>query len=353
MGNSELRIENLPPQPPLPEGRWPEAGGEGDKGFRGWRVRSLLVCLFACLLGLTGCTSSDFTIQAQLDGIPERTVVIAYCSDQGMVTERVTLGEGNSFTHHGSSDEYTLVSLWNLQGQLIAQLVVRNGDKMTVKSDGLQLPTTQVTGNGVTEQWMKFRKENHQAYDSHDTATIDRLIEQYVIQHPDQLLSTVLLVADYSQLDGSKHVRQLLQTIHPDARPQQLVATIDYLLQQHKDMPERITSFTLYRLGKGFEELKANEKATALLFWSRHDEGRKEYVDSMRAIARREGDKVQLADILVDPDTTQWSKTVKSDSANWTHWWAPGGIMDPMLSSIAIMRTPLLVVTDSTGRIIY
>ena len=83
---------------------------------------------------LAGCTNSDFTIQAQLDGVSERTVIIAYNSDHGVVTERVKLEEGNSFTYRGSSDQYTLVSLWDLQGQLIAQLVAHNGDKMSIKN---------------------------------------------------------------------------------------------------------------------------------------------------------------------------------------------------------------------------
>ena len=226
---------------------------------------------FAIVLGvLTSCSSSDFTIQAQLDGVPERIVIIAYNGDHGIVTERVTLEQGNSVTYHGSSEEYTLVSMWDQQGQLIAQLVAHNGDKMTVKSDGLQLPTTQVSGNEVTEQWMKFRKDNNQAYDSHDTAAIDRLIEQYIGQHPDKLLSTVLLVADYGQLDGGKRMRQLLQDIHAEVRPQRLTSTLEYLLQLQHDMPERISTLTLYRLGKGFEDLKANERATVLLFWSRN-----------------------------------------------------------------------------------
>lgn len=309
---------------------------------------------FAIVLGvLTSCSSSDFTIQAQLDGVPERIVIIAYNGDHGTVTERVTLEQGNSVTYHGSSEEYTLVSMWDQQGQLIAQLVVHNGDKMTVKSDGLQLPTTQVSGNEVTEQWMKFRKDNNQAYDSHDTAAIDRLIEQYIGQHPDKLLSTVLLVADYGRLDGGKRMRQLLQDIHAEVRPQRLTSTLEYLLQLQHDMPERISTLTLYRLGKGFEDLKANERATVLLFWSRNDESRQACIDSMRAMARREGEKLQLADVLVDPDTAQWSRTVSKDSSTWVHWWAPGGVMDPMLGGIPIVRTPLFVVTDSTGRITH
>ncbi|MBR5727997.1 MAG: hypothetical protein IKS64_00340 [Muribaculaceae bacterium] len=318
-------------------------------------MKTILNILFlAVVVGvLTGCTSNDFTIQAQLDGVSERTVIIAYSGDHGVVTDRVKLEEGNSFTYRGNSDQYTLVSLWDLQGQLIAQLVAHNGDKMVVKSDGLQLPTTQVSGNEVTEQWMKFRKDNHLAYDSHDTTAIDRLIEQQISKHPDQLLSTVLLVADYSQLDGGKHTRQLLQSIHAEARPQRLVSSLEYLMERHQDMPERVTTLTLYRLGKGFEDLKVNEQATILLFWSRNDEARKACVESMRAKSRQSGGKIQLADILVDPDTTLWSKTVGNDSATWAHWWAPGGVMDPMLGGIPISRTPLFIVTDSTGRVTH
>lgn len=313
-------------------------------------VRLVFIVMVAVL---TGCSSGDFTIQAQLDGVSERAVIIAYSGDQGVVTDRVTLEEGNSFTYRGSSDQYTLVNLWDLQGQLIAQLVAHNGDKMSVKSDGLQLPTTQVSGNEVTEQWMKFRKDNHQAYDSHDTAATDRLIEQYIDQHPDHLLSTVLLVADYSQLDGSKRMRQLLQGIHAEARPQRLVSSLEYLMERHHDMPERVTTLTLYRLGKGFEDLKVNEQATILLFWSRNDKARKDWVESMRAMLKQSEGKIQLADILVDPDTIQWSKTISNDSATWAHWWAPGGVMDPMLGGIPITRTPLFVVTDSTGRVTH
>lgn len=301
---------------------------------------------------LAGCTGSDFTIEAQLDGLTEQTAIIAYVGDQGAVTERVTVQQGNVLKYSGHSTEYTLVSIWDLQSQLIAQLVVHDGDQMTVKSDGLQLPTLEVSGNKITEQWMKFRQKHQQAYDSNDTASINRLIEQQIKSHPDQLLSTVLLVADYSRLDGSKQMTQLLQAIQAEVRPPRLVNTLEYLSQMHKKAPNIIHSLTLYRYGKGFDNLSTGGKQTVMLFWSRSDDARGECIKTMRELANGQPQTFALADILVDTDTTQWSRTLKGDSTTWSHWWAPGGIMDPALEGIVIDRTPLFIVTDSLGQVI-
>ena len=315
-------------------------------------VNKIIVAMF--MLGLlslaTSCTDSDFTINAQLDGTPDNMVTICYVGNQGLVTERMMVEQGNQLTYKGSSDDYTMLWIWDTQRQLIAQMVVRNGDRLTVKSDGLQLPTLDIKGNEVTEQWMKFRKSNQEAIDNHDTEAINRLIEQQIAQHPDQLLSTVLLVADYSQLDNSK-VKQLLQSIKPDARPDRLVNTLEYLIEQHKQHTGIIRSLTLYRYNTGVQDLQMFNKSAALLFWSRYDTNRQAYVDSLRAISQRSGDNIVIADILVDTDTTQWTQNIKQQSSTWTHWWAPGGMMDHMLQSIAIERTPMIILTDSTSHI--
>ena len=314
------------------------------------------IILTTCLVGLmcltTGCTDSDFTINAQLDGTPDNMVTICYMGNQGLVTERMMVAQGNQLTFKGSSDDYTILWIWDAQRQLIAQMVVRNGDRLTVKSDGLRLPTLDIKGNKVTEQWMKFRKSNQEAIDNHDTNAINRQIEQHIAQHPDQLLSTVLLVAEYNQLDGNDKVKQLLQSIKPDARPDRLVSTLQYLIEQHRQPTGIIRSLTLYRHGKGIQDLELNAKPAALLFWSRYDTNRKTAIDSLHAMASRHGDNIIIADILVDTDTTQWTHNIKQTSTSWTHWWAPGGMMDAMLQSIAIERTPTIILTDSTSHII-
>lgn len=297
---------------------------------------------------MASCSGDGFTIEAQLDGVPERTVIIAYQGDDGIITDNVTLEKGNAINYHGSSQDYTLVSMWDMQGQLIAQLVTRDGDDITVKSDGMQLPTHEVKGNKVTEQWIKFRKDHQQDYDSQNYAAIDRLIEQQIKQHPDQLLSTVLLVADYSQFDDSKQVSRLLQAIQADVRPQQLVASLEALMAQKAAMPDKIDRLTLYRHAQGIDELQPDGKRLVMLLWSRDD---KSHAVDVAALRNKAGEGVTLADILVDTDTTRWSATLRTDSANWSHWWAPGGMMDAGLGGIVVSRTPWYVVVDSTGRI--
>lgn len=305
-----------------------------------------------CLMAwLTSCsTSSEFTIEAQLDGVPDGIVTIAYSSDDGMVADRVKLTEGNRVKYVGASQQYTLLWIWNTQGQLIAQMVVRDGDEITVKSDGLQLPTIDIRGNELTEQWMSWRKANIHAINSSDRSAIDKLIEKQIADHPDQLLSTVLLVAEYSQLDNPDKVRPLLQAISPDARPRQLVATLEAQLQPQRAV-QSLSPMTLYRHNKGFDELDTQGKNAVILLWSKADDSHKACLDSMRLWAKQRAGQIMLADILVDADTAQWTRTVGAETAHWTHWWAPGGIMDNNLVGLGITRTPTLICTDSTGRV--
>lgn len=305
------------------------------------------------MIALTGCSANGFKVEGQVDGVPDRQVTITYMGDLGMVNQTISLGKGNTITYQGTSDEYTLLYVTDSQGQLIAQMVVRNGDKITFKSDGLQLPTLEVSGNEVTRGWMQLRRDNLEAFNSHDTQAIDRLVEQYIGRHPDQLLSTVLLVAEYNRLDDAQQVQTLLQRIQPDVRPQRLVGTLEQLFRPRAAAPKTLTTLTLYRMGKGVEELCTDGRPAALLFWTMNDKQRKACVDSLRSLSKRYAGKLLLADILVDADTAQWARTVNADGADWQHWWAPGGVMDPMLQGVSIERTPMIIVADSTARIVH
>jgi len=302
---------------------------------------------------LASCSSDSFSVEGQIDGVPEASVTLVYIGDHGPVAQRVPLDKGNTLRYEGYSEDYTLLAIWDAQGRLIAQMVARNGDDMTLKSDGFQVPTIEVSGNDVTKQWMKFRKDNQKALASQDTHAIDRLIEQQIKAHPDQLLSTVLLVAEYSQLSDQPKVSQLLKTIKPEARPQRLVSTLEYLLQHESKMPTLLTELNLYRHGSGVKDLVTKGKPALLLFWTRQDEGRKTFVDTLRQIARDYGDKLLVTDVMVNADSTQWTHTLHDDGTSWDHWWAPGGIMDPMLHGLVVDRTPLVLLTDSTAHIVH
>lgn len=306
------------------------------------------------LLALTAsCTGQEFTIEGQIDGTPQATVTIAYIGDQGVVTQNVKLEKGNTLNYTGHSQDYTLLSMWDEQGQLIAQMVLKDGDKMTIKSDGFQLPTPNIKGNKVTEQWMEFRKDNHKAFIGHDEQTVDHQIEQYIKQHPDNLLATVLLVTEYSQINDVPKLKTLLQSIKPEAKPQRLVGIIDHLLTGRNNMPSLLTELTLYRHGEGIADLKTKGNTAVLLFWSKGDAQRQTCIDTLQSLAQRYGSQVTIADVLVDTDSTAWSRVIKAEQATWSHWWAPGGIMDPMLNGIQISRTPMWLVTDSAAHIVH
>lgn len=302
---------------------------------------------------MVGCTSRDFTIEGQIDGVPDKVITVAYIGDSGAVSQQITLSKGNMLKFTGISSDPTLVWLWDSQGQIVAQMVVKNGDRIIVASDGFQLPTLNVKGNDVTEQWMKFRKENQNLINSQEYVAVDKLIEKQITEHPDQLLSTVLLVAEYSQLDDTKKVSSLLQAINAEVRPQRLVSTLEYMIQHKAGQPTMLTGLTMFRQDAGVEELVTRGKCTVLLFWSRGDERLQACVDTMRNVSGYYGRRVVMADILVDTDTAQWYRSTHNTAMPWGHWWAPGGLMDPMLHGLNVERTPMMLVADSTAHVVY
>lgn len=317
------------------------------------RLMSRLALALAAVT-TTACSSDGFTIQGQIDGVPERLVTVAYMGDHGMVAEQVPLQKGNTLTYEGRSQQHTLLFIWDAQGQLIAQMVVCDGDRMTVNSDGLQLPTPQVSGNEPTQQWMKFRRDNLNAFNAGDKQTIAQLIAQHINRHPDQLLSTVLLVAEYAPLTDTATVAALLSRISPEARPQRLVQTLETMLQRNPPVATaRLTAPTLWLMDSGLQTLDTDDKAALLLLWRKGDHDLQACIDTLRAIRQDHNTPLYMADILLDADTTGWYAATRADATLWQHWWAPGGMMEANLLGLDLQRTPVFVQLDTTSRVIH
>ena len=70
---------------------------------------------------------------------------------------------------------------------------------------------------------------------------------------------------------------------------------------------------------------------------------------SIKQLAKSYGKRLQVADVLVDGDTTVWRATFKADSTDWTHFWAPGGPNGRYMNTISTFTTPRYLLIDSLG----
>ena len=99
--------------------------------------------------------------------------------------------------------------------------------------------------------------------------------------------------------------------------------------------------------------LPATAKSTLIYWWTDNNNSRRENIKDIKKIAEKHGDKLQVADVTLMPDTSAWRAIIKTDSTRWNHYWAPGGILDPSVENLKLRQLPLCIVADSTGKQIY
>lgn len=305
----------------------------------------LIIC---CLLFImAACSSSDFKITGNIDGLGTQNVRITYMSDAGMRDTFVTT-QNDEFSYVGSSAVITVVSVWDAQGTLLARLTAKNGDKLSIEGDKDELPLVKIGGNEVNDQWMKFRTQNIKYYTNPDRRPLDKIIKEWVKAHPDKLLSTILLMWDTSDLTSHDEITALLGTINPEARPDNLLESYEAIMSQVSKKTKYLHSLTLCGASGDFEALSLDKK-TLLYFWRFDDADRNTTVRAVKAL----GNDSRVADVLLDADTTGWLNRCRTDSATWRHYWSPGGVTEHALQHLNIPATPHFVAVDSTGTILY
>ena len=318
---------------------------------------NIIIALCIVLIAIaTGCRSNSFKIDAQLQGLGTQNIKIVYFSS-GAVVEQTVAVQDNHFSFSGSAPQLTIANVVDAQGGVIAQLVVQNGDKVTIKGNVAQPLNIQITGSDINEQWMEFKRQYKDYFGPVQTrnSELDAEIEKYINSHPSNLLSTVLLVAHYNNLSDDEKVKSLLDKIDNDAKPESLTAVLNQLPPLPKPV-ERLTSLLLYDSHGSFSQFNARDaQCSVLLIWSRDDYSRKTNIDTLISLKRiaNSNQRLQIADILIDADSASWNHITNTDSTRWKHYWAPEGPLNHDLKALGVGITPMYIVGDSTGKIVY
>ena len=313
------------------------------------RIHLLLLLLAATL---ASCSSDSFKIDGALSGLDGPSVHIICKADTCMVDEWVDLDAKGKFSFEGQSAEPVIVNLLNQRGDVLTTVVAANGDHLKLKGDAGKPMGIKVKGNNLNEQWQTFRDENKDLYTDANRNRLDAAIEKYVREHPAELLSTVLLLVDYSDYSNRAKVGALLKSIHVEARPESLIRLFvgDPMSGKKVNLP-RLTTLTLYKHDGGFEEVKLTDHVTLLTLWAQPQDKRADVLAQVRALQQKADGKVRVIDILTEGDTLRWHKTIAGE--DWGHYWAPSGPVEQGVQLLGITSLPWYAVSDSTGLIVY
>ena len=304
-------------------------------------------------LGLCSCTSDSFKMSVHIDGMGTQNVRVVYVGDEG-ITDQWVISHNDELKLKGNSEQLTLVTLLDRQQHIIARLVASNGDHVKVNGSMNRPDSIVATGTKVNDNWTKFRLEHLGLYNATQRDELDRSIEQYVKTHPADVLSTILLMADYGALQDYARADSLLAGIKPDAKPSTLIEGYRRMQDAAIKPATQVFSMMLYdKSSRSFETVTYTGHTTFTAFWTRGKERDEGHRVMMQAMKRLHTNGHRVVDVLIDSDTARWHRILTADSAAWHHYWAPGGPTEAELLPLRIERTPLYVVTDTLGHVIY
>lgn len=307
---------------------------------------------------LMGCSNENFRIVGELPDAKEQSLSAIYVNEAGVQSVKIPIVEGR-FELEGLSPNYTVLYLYDGKKNIITKIVLKNGDKIKIKGTLKHRALLDIKGNDVMEDWNKFRKENHLLYSEEGNETeLDTKIEDYVENNGDKLASLVILLHDYSDLSNTERVHELLNMIKEEKREAQL-------MKAYADMNAELLKKSDRAQFHSFEFLNDKDsvqvfmpvrsKMSVIYFCSNDDADRKEIVTELDSLYSHYGDKkkLQVADVMLDSDTTRWKRSVRREKKKWKRYWAVGGMLNKSLKDVEIKSTPEFMVLDSVGQSVY
>ena len=311
---------------------------------------NFLSLLTLLVVTLASCSSDGFKIDGNLSNLDGGAVRVVFRGDSGLVDEWITLDKKGHFTCEGASSQPVIVNVSNQHGETLATLVAATGDHLKIKGDAGKAMGVKMKGNRLNEDWQLFRDEHTAFYTDPNPSRLDAAIEKYVGQHPDDMLSTVLLVADYSDYSDHDKMARLLKSINAEARPESLTRAFlgNPLGRSRANLP-RLMTLTLVKHNADFEEITLTGHPSFISLWANPQNNRNELITKLQGM----DPKVQFIDVLTEGDTLRWHRTIADDPAAWKHYWAPGGPLEQGIQLLGITSMPWFAVTDSTGLVTY
>jgi len=308
----------------------------------------LLMLLMAAVLA--SCSSDEFKIDGNIANLDSPAVRVIFPGDSGIVDETIQVDEKGRFTIKGNAPQPVIVNVLDKLGRALATVVAVNGDHLKVKGDAGKANGIKTGGNRLNEEWQLFRDEHAAFYGDPNPSRQDAAIEKYVREHPKDMLSTVLLMADYSDYSDRKKIEQMLNGIEVTARPESLVKTFknDPASGKKKPLP-RLTTLTLLKHNSRFEEIKLTGHATLISMWAPPQDDRPQLINKLNTLDAG----VHIIDILAVSDSLRWHHSIAADPKGWQHYWAPGGPMEQGIQALGATTLPWFAVTDSTGLVTY
>lgn len=307
---------------------------------------SLILTIILTLL--CACSDRDrFVIEGQFEGEAPQSVRALFYAQGALQNVPVSVREGK-FVIEGRSSDPVIIDIFLPDKTRIATLVATNGETVKLKLSAKPYSFS-AEGDDTSEELSKWVKDNASTLNGGDSEEINGIIEKYIKDNRDNLLSTVLLLSYYDSSLDPVEGASLFDMIAADVRPSSMVEGYSEMLGRMKAGIEGVVvdPIAYYVARDSANIFTPRDQHYTLLALTSTMHGRDTIVGELARLA--ENDSVKVVELSVDRDSTVWRRSIAPDSAAWVQGWLPGGVMSAGVEQLAIPRLPYFVIVDSVG----
>lgn len=320
-------------------------------------ISIIRIFFISLLLVMTGCRKNEFTLDFLLpEDVTANYKVAYYASDSrgGMTVESVAaVVNGKAAITEKTIRPAVVFISWG--GSHTMVVYAEKGEKIKITGEGVNPCSWAADGNDINKEWSLWRVENGAELEKGDPQITNRLIADYVTQHPESPVSALMLLTGFYRKDDETLYRKLWLELKGEARDPHWAEMVGRADQpdHHVFTPGQLRSMTIRSLHNGVDTIRTDSAAASMLFfWYAGYPERKEHIDSIKALAEEFPDSAKriIADICLEADSISWRSAIRTDSLkDVVRGWAPAGLADSRIITLGVKRAPFYIVFAPDG----
>lgn len=301
----------------------------------------------AAAITLTGCGHSDsFVIKGKISTGASMNLRVLYYTD-GRVVTGITASRDGDFAFEGSAPSMAMIELYDNEYRLLGRTVATNGQDIELTLTPGDLSQFTAKGSDVAERWSSLTNRLA-ALSASDRR---KAVADYVVENTTDPLSSLLIVTEIDgHGDGASLADSLYQLVDPQSRLPEITAGFAALNARVVSATSHAPITAVPYLGPGGRReviVPARSPLTLITISDRATRG--DSVKTLIKALQSHSKRISAYDLSIDPDTIEWSRSMRTDTATWQRGWVAGALSGIALDRLGIPATPFFIITDSTG----
>lgn len=310
------------------------------------------IFIFLLLIAAACSDTEQFRVNGKIKGNPTMNLRAVYYSD-GAYRSVITAVRNGEFEFYASSSQPTLLEITDYDYKPLGRLYVSNGNAYEINVNQSDIYDVEATGSDINSRWADFLRNNADSLHADAAKTVGA----YIGAHPDDIVSTLLLLTTFNSSGNVEMADSLMSLISPEARPSSLTEAYNYMLQRlvTESALGKIDSIRYIDRRDSLMFFDMSKNKCSLLVVSVQSDIRKDsIVPALKKLSENYKSRdLGMLDFSLDSDTMLWKRSSRADSASWKQGWAPGGLSALGVEKLGVPSVPFFIVCDSTGTQLY